>query len=89
MNWIQRILILLVATPAAVYLGDLAVVKLRGTPTSKVTIKQYLAIPQKGNKLQYVPADPDVEECVEALFPHGGDRPCWYVNGHTHRQIDM
>ena len=89
MNWIQRILILLVAIPAVVYLVDFAVVKLRGNPTSTVTIKQYYAIPLKGNKLQYVPADPDTEECVQALFPHGGDRPCWYVNRHTRRQIDM
>jgi hypothetical protein len=89
MNWIQRILVLLVTVPAVIYLGDWAVVKVRGTPTSQVTIKQYLAIPQKGNKLQYVPADPAIEECVEALFPHGGDRPCWYVHGHTRRQIDM
>jgi hypothetical protein len=89
MNWLQRILILLVAFPAVAYVGDWAVVKLRGNPTSTVTIKQYYAIPHKGNKLEYVPAEPDDEECVQALFPHGGDRPCWYVSGHTRRQIDM
>jgi hypothetical protein len=54
-----------------------------------VTIKQYYAIPQKGNKVQYAPADSAIEECVDALFPHSGDRPCWYVNQHTRRQIDM
>jgi hypothetical protein len=89
MNWIQRILILLVAVPAVLYLGDFAIVKARGNPTESVTIKQYLAIPQKGNKLQYAPADPAVEECVESLFPHDGDRPCWYVNHHKTRQMDM
>ena len=89
MNLIQRILILLVAIPAVVYVGDFAVVKLRGTPTSRVTIKQYYAIPLKGNKLQFVPADPVTEECVQSLFPQACDRPCWYVNSHTRRQIDM
>ncbi len=89
MNWLQRILILLVAVPGVSYLGDFAVVKLRGTPTANVTIRQYLAIPQKGNKLQYVPGDTVTEECVEALFPHGGDSPCWYANRHKRRQIDM
>jgi len=89
MNWLQRILILLVAVPAVCYLGDSAAVSVRGNPTSKVTIKQYLAIPQKGNRLQYVPAESVTEECIESLFPHGGDRPCWYVTTHTRRQIDM
>ncbi len=89
MNWIQRILVLLVAVPAVLYLIDYAVVRLRGAPTADVTIKQYYAIPQKGNKVQYAPADSAVEECVQSLFPHAGDRPCWYVNRHTRRQIDM
>ena len=89
MNWIQRILILLVAVPAATYLGDWAVAAARGNPTSQVTIKQYMAIPQKGNKLQYVPADPAIEQCVQALFPHDGEQPCWYLNRHTRRQINM
>ncbi len=89
MNWIQRILVLLVAVPAVFYLIDYAVVRLRGIPTADVTIKQYYAIPQKGNKVQYAPADSAVEECVQSLFPHSGDRPCWYVNRHTRRQIDM
>jgi hypothetical protein len=89
MNWIQRVLVLLVVVPAAVYLGDFAVASARGNPTAQVTIHQYLAIPQKGNKLSYVPADPVTEECIDALFPHNGDKPCWYVKGHTRRQIDM
>jgi hypothetical protein len=89
MNLIQRILIALVAVPAVLYLGDWAVVRVRGNPTANVTIKQYYAIPQKGNKLLYTPADPDIEECIDSLFPHSGDRPCWYVNRHTRRQIDM
>lgn len=89
MNLMQRILVLLVAIPAVVYLGDWAVVKARGTPTSTVVIKQYLAVPHKGNKLEYLPADSVNEECVESLFPHDGDQPCWYLKSHTRRQIDM
>jgi hypothetical protein len=89
MNWIQRALVLLVAVPAFAYLADLAVVSVRGNPTANITIKQYYAIPQKGNKMQYAPADSAIEECVDALFPHNGDRPCWYVRGHTRRQLDM
>jgi hypothetical protein len=89
LNTIQRILILLVAIPAALYLGDYAVVRVRGNPTENIQIKQYYAIPQKGNKMQYAPADPDTQECVQSLFPHSGDRPCWYVKRHTRKQIDM
>ena len=54
-----------------------------------VTINQYWAVKEKGNKIEYSPADPFIERCVYAVFPHFGYRPCWYVMRHTRRAIEV
>ena len=54
-----------------------------------VTISQYWAVKEKGNKIEYSPADPAVERCVYAVFPHFGYKPCWYVMRHTRRAIEV
>ena len=54
-----------------------------------VTISRYWAIKEKGNKIEYSPADPVVERCVYAVFPHFGYTPCWYLMRHTRRAIEV
>lgn len=54
-----------------------------------VTISQYWAVKEKGNKIEYSPADPVVERCVYAVFPHFGYAPCWYLMRHTRRAIEV
>jgi hypothetical protein len=54
-----------------------------------VTIDQYWAVKEKGNKIEYSPADSVVERCVYAVFPHFGYKPCWYVMRHTRRAIEV
>ncbi len=47
----------------------------------KVTIYEAGAV--KGGKLEYYFDQPQVQECVRAMFPHFGDAPCWYVRRHS------
>jgi hypothetical protein len=54
-----------------------------------VTISQYWAVKEKGNKIEYSPADPVVERCVYSVFPHFGYKPCWYLMRHTRRAIEV
>ena len=54
-----------------------------------VTVDPLYAVPQKGNKTQYMMGDPTNQECVHSLFPHLGDSPCWYLSRHTQQQINM
>ena len=54
-----------------------------------VTVTQYWAVKEKGNKIEYSPADPVVERCVYAVFPHFGYKPCWYLMRHTRRAIEV
>ena len=53
-----------------------------GDPFDTVSYPHLLAIPVKGNKVDYeldavnpIKTDP----CVHSIFPHYGYTPCWYV----------
>ncbi|HKM90127.1 MAG TPA: hypothetical protein VJX29_05890 [Candidatus Acidoferrales bacterium] len=37
----------------------------------------------KGGKLEYYMDQPQIQECVHAIFPHFGNAPCWYLKRHT------
>jgi hypothetical protein len=54
---------------------------------STVTINRFYYINEKFNKFSYEPIPSVEERCVNALFPHFGSRPCWYVRRHTMETI--
>ena len=78
-RWFIRIFLALAAITAVSYLGDSAVYLLRGSPTSTVNVSQFMSIPLKNNKVEYDYLGRAQMPCAEALFPHGGDEPCWYL----------
>jgi hypothetical protein len=47
-----------------------------------------LAVPQKNNRVEFVPAGTQAETCLSSLFPHSGLVPCWYAERHTRREVD-
>jgi hypothetical protein len=75
------------------YVGDYLSVRYRipksRDPFSTVTIQPYYAIHQKNGKTEYDFAQPETQVCVRSLFPHFGYSPCWYVNRHTEKRIDI
>jgi hypothetical protein len=83
----------LLALLLALYTGDYLVLRYRmaknRNPFGTVTISRYYVIQEKANKIEYVFLDSRPETCVHALFPHVGDLPCWYLNGHTERKIEI
>lgn len=51
-----------------------------------------LAIPGKGNKVEYQVDSLQPEEdvpCTRTIFPHSGHAPCWYVARHANDPIQM
>lgn len=48
-----------------------------------VKVDQMYAITNRWNHVEYSVGQSKDERCVNALFPHFGSRPCWYVNAHT------
>ena len=53
-----------------------------GDPFDTVSYPHLLAIPIKGNKVDYEldAVNPiETDPCVHSIFPHYGYTPCWYV----------
>jgi hypothetical protein len=85
---LNRVLYSLILLIALAYGYDYASVRRRmsahkpGDPFDVVTYPHLLAIPQKGNKVDYeldAQSPMESESCVHSLFPHYGYTPCWYV----------
>jgi len=83
-----RILYAFLIVLAVVYGYDFASVRRRmsaqkpGDPFDVITYPHLLAIPHKGNKVEYALdalSPMESESCVHSLFPHYGYTPCWYV----------
>ena len=78
-RWIQRVVLVLVAGFVATYLGDWAIYKLRGSPTSTVSVSKFLTVPLKGNKIEYDYVGTADVPCSASLFPQAGQSPCWHL----------
>jgi len=95
---VRRVLLSLAAVLLLVYLADFAWYELRlripslGAATGSVHRIRLLAVPIKNNKVDYEIDSAKPEEdlpCSHSLFPHGGNRPCWYVTRHANDPIFM
>jgi hypothetical protein len=88
-----RIVAALVLLALLTYAGDYLVLRYRmangRSQFSSVSIHAYYAIHEKNGRTEYDFAQPETEVCVRSLFPHLGYSPCWYVNRHTDRRIDI
>lgn len=94
----KRILVAVLAVLALVYVMDLGWYECRmylprlGASNGSVHRVRLLAIPSKGNRVEYeldtVRPEEDVP-CAHSLFPQGGNRPCWYVAKHANDPIPM
>ena len=92
MRAIIRVVAGIVVAVALVYAADAAFVLLRTTngrlPTRSIEVHVMLAVPQKNNRVEFIPGGTETQPCVVALFPHAGLEPCWYVERHTRREVD-
>jgi hypothetical protein len=85
--------ITVVGVTALAYLLDSAVFRVRvatnRSPYGSVTVSHYYAIQQKSGKTQFIFDPPQPETCVNALFPHAGWQPCWYLIRHPEQRTDI
>ncbi len=88
-----RVLLGAVLLLAATYIGDYGLLRYRVSADKSafgtVTVKELYAVPLKDNKLEYMPGDVEDETCVNSLFPHLGDSPCWYLRKHTRQRVNL
>ena len=87
---LKRALVIVALAFLAGYAIDDLQARLRG-PKALATVQvfPYYAVPERGNKTEFMPLDPENRTCVHALFPHFGYGPCWYVNGKKEERINM
>jgi hypothetical protein len=88
-RWLQRIAMGLIAAFVAVYAGDLLIFKLRGSPTSMVTVSQFQTVPLKGNKIEYDYIGTSSVPCAVSLFPQAGLNSCWRMRRNPNQTTNL
>jgi hypothetical protein len=86
--------ILTVAGALALAYGlDYAVFRIRAATNrnayGSVIVNHYYAVLQKNGKTQFIFDPPQAQTCVNALFPHAGWLPCWYLSQHREHRTDI
>jgi hypothetical protein len=86
--WLIRIVGVLAVIFAVVYVGDLAVYRLRGSPQSKVTVNRFVTIPQKARKTEFDYLGTFDAPCAVAIFDQGGESACWQLRRNPNLGIE-
>jgi hypothetical protein len=87
-------LILLILGTAILTFGvDFGLFRLRVAsnrdPYGSVVVSHYYAVLQKNGKTQFIFDPPAPETCVNALYPHAGMQPCWYLRRHPEQRTNI
>jgi len=89
LRWLLRTVVVVAAVFVAVYAGDWAVFKLRGSPLSLVTVNRYVTIPLKGNKREFDYLGSIDAPCARSLFPQAGQSACWQLRRNPNQGMTM
>lgn len=84
-----RVVVVLVAALVIAYIGDWAIFKLRGSPTSAVSVNRFLTVPLKGNKEEYDYLGSEDVPCSESIFPQAGLSPCWQLRRNPNQKTTL
>ena len=80
-------LLVLVSVAALLYAADDLWARFRGRPVEHIKVGRLYAAVNHWNEVEYSVGTPVVETCVDALMPHFGHTPCWYLLRHDIEQI--
>lgn len=102
MTRLSRILkqsaIAIVVTTLVLFVADYLLLRAKliwpklGAGTGTVTMERLYAIAQKNGRVEYEldANQPEVTlPCVHSLFPHMGNRPCWYLQRNSTKPIPV
>jgi len=79
----------LIALAVFVYAADDLWTRSRGRPTEQMKVDRYYAMLDRWNQIEYSTGSPIVQTCVDALMPHFGYEPCWYLRKHTLQEVSI
>ena len=88
-KWTRRVVVTSIAAFIALYLGDMAVYKLRGSPQGNVHVNQTVVVPLKGNKQEFDYLGSSDVACSVSIFSQGGEDPCWVLRRNKNGAIRM
>lgn len=71
------------------YLADDIWSRMRGRPVEQMKVDRYYSMLDRWNQIEYSPGTPINQTCVDALMPHLGYVPCWYLRRHTLQQVKI
>jgi hypothetical protein len=55
----------------------------------EVKVHRRFAIHLKNKQIEERSEKPKMEECVNSMFPHYSESPCWYLQKHADQLIDL
>jgi hypothetical protein len=79
-------LMLLLAAGLLLWLADWALWRVRvwrGGGYDSVQVTQLLLTPLKNHRVNADEQSTTAQSCARALFPHGGNDPCWWLRRHA------
>lgn len=71
------------------YLSIRFAIPSRRAQFDSVTVQRMYAVKLKDKRTSYIMDKAQNVECVNSLFPHFGDPPCWYLRRHTEVEVDL
>jgi hypothetical protein len=87
------VILAVVGSAALSYGLDYAIFRFREATNrnayGSVTVNHYYAVLQKNGKTKFSFDPPQPQTCVNALFPHEGWLPCWYLSRHPEQRTDI
>ena len=84
-----RGLLVILGVALFAYLADDLWSRLRGRPVEQMKVDRYYAMLDRWNQIEYSTGTPVTQTCVDALMPHFGYVPCWYLRRHTLQQVKI
>jgi hypothetical protein len=92
-RWLFAAALATVGIAGLVYAADFTVFRVRvadhRSPYGSVTVQHFETVLKKNGKTQFLYDPPQAETCVNALFPHQGFAPCWYLNRHREQGTNL
>ena len=88
-KWVRRIVVTLVAAFVALYGGDWAVYKMRGSPQGSVTVNRFITVPLKNNKSETDYLGTSDVSCSVSIFSQDGESPCWQLRRNRNQNTKL
>lgn len=89
---VTTVLPILILVAIVAFLGDYLSLRFR-IPNREmygtVEVRELYTVKLKNKQTEYMFQPPEQQECVNSMFPHFGDPPCWYLRRNTRQKINI